>query len=524
MNQYDPLDRHESPQIAESTTPLLDNLITSVINSLDTRLRALAIHAFETRFYPEKGMSKSALAVNSFREQWQILEENDPDISERFRNWGIGCLIDSVKQKDINFATNHNIGDRYILNNLESVLSYAKHKNYDVILGRYSGDELIAFFIPKDGPVDPNTLNAEFITYNQAFLEKNTSLSVELNKVLPNLKKVHGNELKLGATIKSKRVSNLSLNNNENMRDRQLLTTLIDHIEGKYTEIPGYTQSSLCDSLIKSWQSPRKINDNKEIHKETSVFESILPTSILDLYHQAVNSGISPAIAATYAEEATFEDIYPRMSVYRLEVFPEIARQLAKKYGKVAIVKSGDPYIKWTNKYVSHYAGDQRMIQLAKEYPASYDASAQHHGSFLHLIKGSLIQQRLDNDRELVDHQPDNTLSLHNHNPKPFKVTTNFIYSDKEQKVLYITPNSTDQEILEYAKELSAQQTLNEIITLTERSGYSLVALKNLIRYLSVRINLLEEFTNIAKEIHSPKKVDRVANAVKRLSAQLPSY
>lgn len=524
MSRYDRTHQNESHQLAETATPLLDNLVTSVINSIDIRLRDLATRALGTRFHPEMGVPKSALAVNSFREQWQLLEQSDPNLAKRFRDWGVGSLIDSIKQQDVNLATNRNIGDSYILNNLESALSFAKDKNYDVMLGRYSGDELIAFFIPKDGPVDPNTLNDEFIAYNQAFLKKNTSLNAELNKVLPKLKEVHGYDLKLGATIKSKTVSNLSFNSKENMRDRQLLSSLIDHVEDKFAEVPGYKQSSLCESLVKSWQSPRQISDHEEALKETSWFGSILPKSILDLYDLAVKSGISPAIAATYAEEATFEGIYPRMRIYRLEVFPEIARQHAKIHGKVAIVKSGDPYIKWTNKHVSHYAGDQRMIGLAKDYRFAYDASAQHHGSFLHIIQGDLVEQHIKTDSALVHNQSDTPLDPHNHNPTPFKVTTNCINPGDNQEILYITPETTDEEIWEHAEKLSAQQTLNEIITLTERSGYSFVALRNLIKYLSVRINRLEEFMIVAKEKYNTDIVARVASAAKRLSARLPPH
>ena len=110
MSRYDRTHQNESHQLAESATPLLDNLVTNVINSLDIRLRRLAVRALGTRFHPEIGVPKSALAVNSFREQWQLLEQSDPNLAKRFRDWGVGSLIDSVKQQDVNLATNRNIG------------------------------------------------------------------------------------------------------------------------------------------------------------------------------------------------------------------------------------------------------------------------------------------------------------------------------------------------------------------------------------------------------------------------------
>lgn len=488
MTRYDHTTSSET-RSNESKTPLLDKLFSNVINNIDQHLRALATRALGTTFHPEIGLPKSALATNSFREQWQLLTKNDPDLEERFIKWGVGSLIDSVKQQDVNLATDRNTGDSYILNNLESALSFAQQNNYDVMIGRYSGDELVALFIPKEGPVDPEELNQNFLKHNREFLNKNTQLSAKLNSILPKLRKHHGKNLELGATIKSKSIKDLTLDPTKNHRDRQLLSTLIDHIEDKH---PSNDKAGtiLATALTSSWNSERKIVDHDALVDQISRLESLLPPSIKNLYHQAIEGGRNLATAATYAEEAAFEGIYPRMSIYRMEVFGEIIKEKAKIYGKVVLAKSGDPYIKWTNKNVSHHAGDQRMLGLAETYGNTYETTAQHHGSFLHIINYEKYQQCIEQASRYEASQLDADLNQQNHNPEPFRVTTMSTDPTDTKVVFTITTDTSEEEIWGYIEQLGIAQTANEISVLVARAGgLSQVAINNLISYGYTRPN-----------------------------------
>lgn len=493
MTRYDHINSHKETRSNESDTPLLDKLFANVINNIDPHLRALAARALGTTFHPEIGLPKSALATNSFREQWQLLTKDDPGLEERFAKWGVGSLIDSVKQQDVNLATDRNAGDSYILNNLESALSFAKVHGYDVMIGRYSGDELVAFFIPKNGPVDPEELNQNFLNYNKNFLSKNTQLSAKLNSILPKLRKHHGKNLELGATIKSKSIKDLALDPTKNLRDRQLLSTLIDHIEGKHSNNNKST-AKLATALTKSWNSERTIVDHSALVDQIPRLESLLPPSIKNLYHQAIEGGSNLATAATYAEEAAFEGIYPRMSIYRMEVFGELIKEKAKIYGKVVLAKSGDPYIKWTNKNVSHHAGDQRMLGLAETYGNTYETTAQHHGSFLHIINYEKYQQCKEQISRQEIGQDDADLNQKNHNPKPFCVTTMSTDPTGSEEIYFITPETSDEEIWQYIEQLGIAQTINEISVLIERAGgLSLVAINNLINYGTTRPNRIPD-------------------------------
>lgn len=491
-------------------TPLLSQYIKSVFDSLDPNLASLARRAIGTTFHPEKNQSVTALATNSIREQWKVLSTKDPEISKRFRKWGIGAQIDSIKQQDVNLSSSSELGDAYILRNLESIIAFAKSENLDFLLGRYSGDELMAFFIPKEY-VDAKEIESKFAKWNEEFFNTDHPINHELQKILPILKETHGPSTRLGANIKATNLSELKFNKQKDLRERQLLGECIDATEGKLE--PGI--DPLVEELINAWSIERHIEN---MTNEVQWLKTVLPSSIYEMYLEAIQHGVNQGKAMAYAEDATFEGMFPRLTVYRMEVFEEIVMELSKKEDLI-LVQDSDPYIKWTNKNVSHKAGDNRILGLREVTRPTIRHTFQSNASLIHAIPLSEYKAFELAMGELVEHQVEPKLNKDDHNPKPYHVVTSKIYHENEWINPTVTSKTTPEELWTMVDELRSQQTWNEFATVLSQIGVAPEALSNLTNILTNRINRIDLALEVVSSLLSLGRIseDNVEEALKAM-------
>lgn len=510
----------------QEIAPLLWERTQVIIEHCDPRLQQLEQRAICNNLYPiENGPPVPILATNSFPEQMKYLKTlpGNEDIAERIKKWGMGAMIDSIKQNDINRAGGCELGDAYIMRNLESIMQFAKSKGIDIMVGRYSGDELIAVFIPHQA-MDAKILSAEFADFNKKFLQAKHPINEKLQSHLNTLRKTHGNTLTLGASVKAINLTNLKYSPSHTHRERQLLGEIIDHIEEKHQ---SGGESNLIDDLLYNWSLERKLPFDPESEVYKNWLNKLLPPSIKALYESARQVGVSIEIAAAYADEATFEGLFEREKVYRMEVFGEITQKNIDKYGPVVMIKSGDPFLKDANKDISHHAGDIRMKKLA-DHMTGMLATFQNHGSLIHLISHSDAPRLAEYWEEAQVKQPTANLDRSNHNPDTFFVVTTVLEEDEEGKPIFAMLNKEidPQTIYTYLETLQVEQTWNELRILTIHAGLSPVMLDVLIdNYLDPRpkraideldmIDMLEDTGKLTKDA-----AERIETATRELIHQ----
>lgn len=493
--------QHEQSILSENKAlaPSLLEYTQNVLSIIEPGLKKLAERAIGTVFNPENSAPITTLASNSIREQLTYQLTKDPTIVDRFKQFGIGAVIDSKKLQDVNLLSSPELGDSYILRNMESIITFAQEEKIDVMLGRYSGDEIIAFFIPN-GELSAEVLEEKFITWNKQFLAQSNPVNDRLQSLEQEIQRRHGIDAKIGASIKAVNLKDVTFSKKNNTRGRQLLGDVIDAVEHKIK--PG--KDNLGEQLLINMMEPRKLT---YAYKEIPWFPELLPGSILDLFQEAKMQGADPAVAGAYAEDATFESLYPRLRVYRMEVFEEMIKKYTRKHGDIVLVKSGDPYLKWTNTFVSHHAGDERMLGIV-DHPfveTAYLGTAQKHGSFIHMLPADHLEIHNRATQKIMAEQPEAVLDPDINKPTAFRVITSGI-TDTNGSTIYsrITPNTSKDEIRYIIELLGAEQTTNEITTLLTRVGAHVESLSNFIKFLSVRINRLEEARAISKKLNMP--------------------
>lgn len=501
----------------QERTPLLSQYIKSVFDSLDPNLASLARRAIGTNFHPEKNQSVTALATNSIREQWKVLTTTDPEITDRFRKWGIGAQIDSIKQQDVNLASSSELGDAYILRNLESIIAFAKSEKLDFLLGRYSGDELMAFFIPKES-IEAKEIETKFAKWNEEFFKTKHPVNDKLQKILPHLKDIHGPKTRLGANIKATNLSGLKFNKKQDLRERQLLGEVIDATEEKLES----GEDSLIDNLINTWSIERHIEN---MTKELTSLPTLLPKSIYKMYLHTTESGATQGKAMAYAEDATFEGMFPRLTVYRMEVFEEVVMQLSRSKDLI-LIQDSDPYIKWTNKNVSHKASDNRIIGLSEATRPTIHHTFQANASLIHAIPLDEYKAYESTMGKLVEDQVEPTLNIDDHHPKPYHVITSKVFHENAWIHPVVTSQTTSEELWMLVDELRNQQTWNELATVISKIGFAGEAISNLTNILSNRINRIDlALEVISKLLH----LGRISNEnieaalVAMIEAETPS-
>lgn len=508
--------QHEQSIIPEnkSLAPSVVEYTQNIIASLDPSLQELAKRAIGTNFNPEHGEQVMALASNSFKEQLRYHESKDPSIMDRFTKFGVAAMIDSNKLQDVNILTSGQFGDSYVLRNIESIMTFAKEEGMDVMLGRYSGDEILTFFIPKQ-EISADEIMTKFSAWNRKFLAQKDPFNDKLSGLLPELQQIHGSEFELGASIEAINLKDITFNMKEDCRERELLGQVIDAIEDKLKHGQQHLSTELLDNMMTTRKLAFSFNDNPW-------FQEKLPDSVYKLYLDAIDKGATPDEAGAYAEDATFESLYPRMMVYRMEVFEEVTNRFRNQKDYV-LIKSADPYMKWTNKYVSHSAGDKRMIGLADSdfVRVSYSATFQHHGSLLHLLPAEFLEVHDRTAERIVTSQPEADLNTDDDNPTTFRVITSTIRElDGTSSPAIITKETSSQDLWNYVDILRGEQTVNEITTLISRISLFSSAVDNFFEYLSVRINRLEEAINTASTI-KPKIPEATYSQVQDVFTQL---
>lgn len=425
----------------QAVAPLYSAYTNDVLDSLDPRLHEVAISALSTQFHPEPGVSPTlGLNTASFKEQFQRYVSRDSGFIERFRASSIATYLDSIKTQDVNIARDNNLGDAYILRNLESVMAFARDNQLDVLLGRYSGDECLAIFVPQDPDhqLDPVWLDQQLTSYNRQFIDQNHPTNNKLREVLPIIRaNQHNPTLELGIINKSVRLADIQHATYHHEREHQLLGSIIDA-----THDQSLGNSSLFDSLLHSLQSRREINSEEEIRLLTSR----LPASRAAMYNQLLESGISSPMAAAYVEAATFDELMPRAAVYRMEVFQELADALATYYentGGVVIASFGDPHIKTAN-LSSHALGDLRLIAGFEQVLAACPEMFifKHNGSGLAIYPVNQLEDIQERFSSLIDTNSPPNLGTYDGITTPLIIGT--IYQPDGQPAFITTDNRSE--------------------------------------------------------------------------------
>ncbi len=416
-------------------TPLLDKHHAATLNHLPSEIRELAAEAIETDFHPtNREAPYHTLNTESFNEQAALImsrHENDASYSlEAALDHSIVVYADGRHVQLVDKHAGSTAADRYILGNLESLMQAAEKVEADIIIGRYSGDELVAIMIPRNyqnydqslwrDEVLKQTLEA---TNHQYFYQEGSParpLTQFIENTTATQTTMRGESLNLGLDIKLKHLNAINVEINQDghpVRERELLSYIIDGIEHPQEE--SATSSTLsklvCETISRESVVHEEIWDDREATLKNKIPPS-LRSRVQEVWQKTSETGMQKRTLA-YAVAATYERLFPEMEVLKSRFLYEFVHDWLEQNPEESLVMyTGAPiFLKDTNK-TSHRLGDQiirlthqilKSLTLNKRgHPPIDIICSQHRGTlisltthrqFRHSDKLNALQPRIEN-------------------------------------------------------------------------------------------------------------------------------
>lgn len=365
----------------------------------------------------------------------------------------------------VSTALGHEAGDLYIAIAVDRVAQCLSTKLDLVAICRVEGDEILLMGNDKPGltPMTDTEINT-LITKDQAeFFSQNYNRDV-VGTTITSLHGLQRQNPKFtpGVKIEAYRLQELTLENLPDHLRAKEIASLLYHPEITRTIRPPIDDTPLPSFLESS------------LHRHRQHYETASPLSNL---HQGIKDILSERYALSLIEidrlddttrslleDAIFEGLYPRGTVYRMVLFEEIAKQLALS-GKIRIRRAADVLLKDANSR-SHLEGDEHLkksaIALHEAYP---DALIfQHHGSFL-----IVDQEPFDSAAEASPYTHIDLSKNETDDTAPYLVITNYIETARGKPVELLLSKdnvgklTTENKLWEAVRILQEQHSFNEL-------------------------------------------------------------
>lgn len=287
------------------------------------------------------------------------------EVSSRIRDFGQMFYADGIKVQAASGAKKQ-LGDLYIITNLDILHRAANELKCDLIYGIYSGDENCGIIlIPREDSKikDREALKKDF---EQACKEKtketyqnpNHPHSKFFQEMQSNVTMSHPQE-KLGFTLYTDILEGHDIPKpaqHKAIRLRTLVAAILDLARGKKLP-PAKYSASLVDSLLATLQLPLTS------HHKVDDIKGKIPQNILQYYRlaRAVPDVDQDALLGL-VEKAVFEPIFPReLNVRKISnLVEDIQDGIAQNY-KYRLVSFANTNVKPKNNE-SHIKGDNEII------------------------------------------------------------------------------------------------------------------------------------------------------------------
>lgn len=349
-------------ELPPSITPKLTEYVRQIITHEPPELQNLALDAYTNSFHPKPAMGEAtleptrALSIDSLPKQAQLLP-TDYDLRKGLTN-GIGLLIDAKNLQLTNKKLGHNVGDSYILTNMESMMEVAESIHAHILIGRLTGDEVVVFLLPQDH----NTNLSPYLENSDSGIEDET----KINHIIKNIQKerLKGiqdamHDVELGLHCKAGLLRNIDPSYSDQNRLIDIVSHVTSGIERSLPKLPD--NHSVVDTLMLDLiqKAPAKRSEKQLEH-----ILSKLPPSMKAKLDKINKNDPNYAHAVDLAMTATWERLYGETEVMRPEFLFEMAQNLVKQNKGYDIVYIANQDIKKANKH-SHDAGDFCLKQTA---------------------------------------------------------------------------------------------------------------------------------------------------------------